>query len=81
MEFSDIEHPEQAYRRGFHQGVTQTTTALIEAGLIEKRVVAHFVRRIGWWRANTRKWRRHIVKDRPPKMVVPNKAATVGREI
>jgi hypothetical protein len=76
-ERSDQEHPERAYRRGVQHGATFVLEALMDAehGAIDRKLLADINRYVDHtlarWRYNSRRLRRHIRRDDPPRMKRP----------
>jgi hypothetical protein len=75
-ERNELEHPEQAYRRGYQQGAHAVANPLIKAGLLDpeiQRAVKQFVyHRIFDWRyAKQRRLGRHLNKDSAPELIKP----------
>jgi hypothetical protein len=76
MRRSDQERPEQAYRRGVQQGAYFILEALeANRGRVDHKLLANIRRYVGHtlfrWRYGSRRLRRHIRLDDPPRMKPP----------
>jgi hypothetical protein len=74
MERSDLEHPEQAYRRGVQQGAYFVLEALeADCGSVDRKLLSNITRYVertlASWRYNSRRLRRHIKRDDPPRLI------------
>ena len=81
MDRNPDEHPEQAFRRGLQQGAADVYHALEKAQLLDERTLKklnHFVYwKLFWFRyAKRRRFCRHIVRDRPPRLEINPKRRT-----
>ncbi len=73
MTRNDLEHPEQAYRRGFQQGAGAVYHALKKANLLSERLrerLSDFVYwKVYWWRfGKRRRLERNLCKDAAPRL-------------
>jgi hypothetical protein len=68
------EHPEQSYRRGFQQGAHEIVDTLRKAGVLDPAVESALHKftycTVADWRfTRRRRLRRHITKDRAPRLI------------